>query len=142
MGQRIWSQRSRFTWSRRLRFRHLLHLGTKQKLILVGAKDAYEEALKVEPGNAQAKSGLKAVEDTIAREAQEDGQEADIGLGNVFTRKDCWECKYETSSCGRFFYAKTSICTKKPQIIATGSHAGFAIHDCHGNAFRNQHALN
>jgi stress-induced-phosphoprotein 1 len=50
---------------------------------VVGAKDAYEEALKVEPTNAQAKSGLKAVDDAIAKEAAEDGQEADLGLGKV-----------------------------------------------------------
>ena len=52
-------------------------------VIVVGAKDAYEEALKVEPGNAQAKSGLRAVDDAIAREAKEDGQEPDLGLGKV-----------------------------------------------------------
>ena len=51
--------------------------------LVVGAKDAYEEALKVEPTNAQAKSGLKAVDDAIAKEAAEDGQEADLGLGKV-----------------------------------------------------------
>jgi hypothetical protein len=39
--------------------------------------------LKVEPGNAQAKNGLKAVDDAIAREAQEDGQDVDLGLGKV-----------------------------------------------------------
>jgi hypothetical protein len=39
--------------------------------------------LKVEHANAQAKSGLKAVDDAIAREAAEDGQEADLGLGKV-----------------------------------------------------------
>jgi stress-induced-phosphoprotein 1 len=50
---------------------------------VVGAKDAYEEAIKVDPGNAQAKSGLKSVDDAIAREAMEDGQEADLGLGKV-----------------------------------------------------------
>jgi stress-induced-phosphoprotein 1 len=52
-------------------------------LIVVGAKDAYEEALKVEPTNAQARSGLKAVDDAIAREATEDGQDMDLGLGKV-----------------------------------------------------------
>ena len=50
---------------------------------VVGAKDAYEEALKVEPGNAQAKQGLKAVDDAIVREAAEDGQSPDLGLGQV-----------------------------------------------------------
>jgi stress-induced-phosphoprotein 1 len=51
--------------------------------MVVDAKDAYEEALKVEPTNAQAKSGLKAVDEAIAREAAEDGQEPDLGMGKV-----------------------------------------------------------
>jgi stress-induced-phosphoprotein 1 len=51
--------------------------------MVVDAKDAYEEALKVEPTNAQAKSGLKAVDEAIAREAAEDGQEPDLGIGKV-----------------------------------------------------------
>ena len=59
--------------------------------MVVGAKDAYEEALKVEPGNAQAKSGLKAVDDAIAREAQEDGQDADLGLGKVHSPPNAWD---------------------------------------------------
>jgi hypothetical protein len=54
--------------------------------MIVGAKDAYEEALKVEPGNVQAKSGLKAVDDAIKREAQEDGQDPDLGLGKVSSK--------------------------------------------------------
>ena len=40
---------------------------------LIGAKDAYEEALKLEPANAQAKSGLDAVNRAIDAEAQADG---------------------------------------------------------------------
>jgi hypothetical protein len=39
--------------------------------------------VNVEPSNAQAKSGLKAVEEAIAREAAEDGQDVDFGLGKV-----------------------------------------------------------
>jgi len=46
--------------------------------------------LKVEPGNVQAKSGLKAVDDAIAREAQDDGQDPDLGLGKV-TPPKTWE---------------------------------------------------
>lgn len=52
-------------------------------LTVVEARDAYEEALKVEPGNTQAQVGLRAVDDAIAREAREDGQEPDLGLGKV-----------------------------------------------------------
>lgn len=50
----------------------------------MGAKDAYEEALKVDPSNAQAKSGLEAVEAAIAREAQDDGTTPDLGMGKLF----------------------------------------------------------
>ena len=38
----------------------------------------------MDPSNAQAKSGLKAVDDAIAREAREDGQDPDLGLGKMF----------------------------------------------------------
>lgn len=53
---------------------------------LVGAKDAYEEALKLDPNNAQAKSGLDAVKRAIDAEAREDGVSGDPsgGLGNLF----------------------------------------------------------
>ena len=48
---------------------------------LVEAKDAYDEALKLEPTNAQAKSGLEAVERAIQAEADEDG--ATFGGGSA-----------------------------------------------------------
>lgn len=48
----------------------------------MGAKDAYEEALKLEPTNAQAKSGLKAVERAIQAEADEDGATFGGGTAN------------------------------------------------------------
>lgn len=56
---------------------------------LVGAKDAFEEALKLDPSNAQAKAGLESVDRAIEAEAREDG--ADLGegglggLGNMFS---------------------------------------------------------
>ena len=49
---------------------------------LVGAKDAYDEALKLEPTNAQAKSGLEAVERAIQAEADEDGASFGGGSGS------------------------------------------------------------
>ncbi|KIW34938.1 uncharacterized protein PV07_01675 [Cladophialophora immunda] len=50
---------------------------------LVGAKDAFEEALKLEPSNAQARQGLDAVNRAIEAEARADG--ADLGgMGNMF----------------------------------------------------------
>lgn len=55
---------------------------------LIGAKDSFEEALKLDPSNAQAKTGLDSVNRAIEAEAREDG--ADLGegglggLGNMF----------------------------------------------------------
>lgn len=55
---------------------------------MVGAKDSFEEALKLDPSNAQAKAGLESVDRAIEAEAREDG--ADLGegglggLGNMF----------------------------------------------------------
>ncbi|PLB37666.1 Hsp90 cochaperone STI1 [Aspergillus candidus] len=52
---------------------------------LLAAHDAYEEALKIEPGNDQAKSGFNAVKRAIEAEAQADGAPADpMGLGGIF----------------------------------------------------------
>ncbi|KAL4991797.1 hypothetical protein BDW68DRAFT_151331 [Aspergillus falconensis] len=53
---------------------------------LLAAHDAYEEALKLEPGNTQAQSGLDAVKRAINAEAQADGVTGDPmgGLGNIF----------------------------------------------------------
>lgn len=51
---------------------------------LVGAYDAYKSALDKDPANAQAKSGLAAVEDAINREAAADGTTPDLGMSNMF----------------------------------------------------------
>jgi len=51
---------------------------------LVGAVDAYEEALKLDANNAQAKSGLASVQRAIEAEAREDGADPTGGLGNMF----------------------------------------------------------
>ena len=52
---------------------------------LVGANDAYEEALKIDPANAQAKSGLDAVKRAIQADAKADGVEDGLGgFGNMF----------------------------------------------------------
>ena len=42
---------------------------------LVGAYDAYEEGLKLDPNNAQNKSGLESVKRAIDAEAKEGEQE-------------------------------------------------------------------
>ncbi|RDL42526.1 putative stress-induced protein STI1 [Venustampulla echinocandica] len=53
---------------------------------LVGAHDAYEEGLKLDPNNAQNKSGLAAVNRAIDAEAKADGVTGDPsgGLGGMF----------------------------------------------------------
>ncbi|KAL9132199.1 MAG: hypothetical protein Q9217_000003 [Psora testacea] len=51
---------------------------------LIGAKDAFEEALKLDPANTQAKSGLSVVERAISAEASADGAGPGGGLGNIF----------------------------------------------------------
>ncbi|KAK3071376.1 Hsp90 cochaperone [Teratosphaeriaceae sp. CCFEE 6253] len=53
---------------------------------LVGAVDAFEEALKLDPANAQAKSGLASVQKAIDAEARADGLGGDPsgGLGSMF----------------------------------------------------------
>lgn len=53
---------------------------------LVDAVDAFEEALKLDPSNAQAKSGLESVRRAVAAEAKADGLADDPsgGLGSMF----------------------------------------------------------
>lgn len=54
---------------------------------LLGAHDAYEEGLKLDPNNAQNKSGLSSVKRAIDAEAKADGVTGDPtgGLGNMFS---------------------------------------------------------
>ncbi|KAL4801958.1 hypothetical protein BDV18DRAFT_147900 [Aspergillus unguis] len=53
---------------------------------LLSAHDAYEEAMKLEPTNEQAKNGFNAVKRDIEAEATADGASGDPmgGLGNIF----------------------------------------------------------
>jgi stress-induced-phosphoprotein 1 len=51
---------------------------------LLGASDAYKEALKLDPNNAQAKSGLESVDRAIEAEARADGVDPSGGLGSMF----------------------------------------------------------
>lgn len=51
---------------------------------IVGANDAFEEALKLDPDNAQAKTGLAAVKRAIDAEAAGNGAGDLGGLGNMF----------------------------------------------------------
>jgi stress-induced-phosphoprotein 1 len=53
---------------------------------LLGAHDAFEEALKLDPSNEQAKSGFNAVKRAIDAEARADGVTGDptAGIGGIF----------------------------------------------------------
>lgn len=65
--------------------------GTEQAA--VAAHDAYEEALKLEPTNEQAKSGMNAVKRAIDAEAKADGVTGDPlgGLGGMFNDPQLFE---------------------------------------------------
>ena len=54
---------------------------------IVGAQDAFEEALKLDPSNAQAKSGIDSVKRAIEAEARADGVSGDPmgGLSGIFS---------------------------------------------------------
>jgi stress-induced-phosphoprotein 1 len=53
---------------------------------LVGASEAFEEALKLDSNNAQAKSGLEAVKRAVEAEARDEGfGGGDAGLGGMFS---------------------------------------------------------
>lgn len=60
---------------------------------LVDSIDAFEEALKLDPANAQAKSGLDAVKRAVEAEAKADGLDSDPsgGLGNMFNDPKLYE---------------------------------------------------
>lgn len=51
---------------------------------LMGSVQAFDEALKLDPNNAQAKSGRDAVQRAIEAEARADGVDPSGGLGNMF----------------------------------------------------------
>jgi len=60
---------------------------------LVDSIDAFEEALKLDPANTQAKSGLDAVKRAVEAEAKADGLDSDPsgGLGNMFNDPKLYE---------------------------------------------------
>lgn len=80
---------------------------------LVGANDAFEEALKLDPENAQAKSGLASVKRAIEAEAREDGMGGDPmgGLSGIFSDPQMIQ-KIASNP-------KTSSYLSDPQFMAT-----------------------
>ncbi|OAP56294.1 hypothetical protein AYL99_09473 [Fonsecaea erecta] len=86
---------------------------------LVGAKDAFEEALKLEPSNTQARQGLDAVNRAIEAEARADG--ADLGgLGNIFNDPQLIQKLASNPKTSKYladpqFMAKLQRLAKNPQ---------------------------
>ncbi|KAK9457911.1 hypothetical protein V1511DRAFT_491213 [Dipodascopsis uninucleata] len=82
---------------------------------LVGARDSYEDALKLDPNNAQAKSGLKAVDDAVAQEAAQDGTTPDMGMGGIFKDDSMWT-KLATNPKTSSYLADISFVEKLKQL--------------------------
>lgn len=89
---------------------------------LIGALDAYEQCLEIEPSNAQAKQGLASVKDAINREAAADGQTPDMGLGSIFQDPN-WIGKLASNPKtaaylgDQAFMEKLAQCAKNPSRI-------------------------
>lgn len=99
---------------------------------LVGAKDAFEEAIKLDPANAQAKSGLQAVEKAISDEAADDGVdlggEGLGGLGNMFSDPKLYE-KLAGNSKTAPYLADPAFMAKLQQMAKNPNSMGEALGD-------------
>lgn len=99
---------------------------------LIGAKDAFDEALKLDPSNAQAKSGLQAVEKAIKAEADADG--ADLGgeglggLGNMFSDPKLYE-KLAANPKTSGYLADPQFMAKLQQMAKNPNSMGEALGD-------------
>ena len=91
---------------------------------LLGAKDAFDEALKLEPSNAQAKAGLQAVEKAIQQEAEDDGMGGGAGgLPNLFNDPQMIQKLANNPKTSKYladpeFMAKLQRLSKNPQGMA------------------------
>jgi stress-induced-phosphoprotein 1 len=99
---------------------------------LIGAKDAFEEALKLDPANAQAKSGLQAVEKAIKDEAEADGVdlggEGLGGLGNMFNDPKLYE-KLAANPKTSGYLADPAFMAKLQQMAKNPNSMGEALGD-------------
>jgi len=87
---------------------------------LVGAKDAFEEALKLDSSNAQAQQGLQAVTRAIEAEARADGADPMGGLGNMFNDPQLIQKLAKNPKTARYladpqFMGKLQQMAKNPQ---------------------------
>ncbi|RDW61210.1 Hsp90 cochaperone STI1 [Aspergillus mulundensis] len=97
---------------------------------LLAAHDAYEEAIKLEPGNTQAKNGLDAVKRAINAEAQADGVTGDPmgGLGNIFNDPQLFQ-KLASNPKTSGFLADADFMNKLKKIQQNPNNIGEEIKD-------------
>ena len=95
---------------------------------LVGAKDAFEEALKLDPANAQAKSGLESVNRAIESEARADGADPMGGLGNMFNDPQLIQKLAKNPKTSRYL-ADPQFMAKLQQMAKNPSDMGQALGD-------------
>lgn len=94
---------------------------------LVGAKDAFDEALKLEPTNAQAKSGLEAVNRAIEAEARADGVTGDP-LGGMFNDPQMIQKLANNPKTAKYL-ADPSFMQKLQQLAKNPQDMGAAMSD-------------
>lgn len=96
----------------------------------MGATDAFEEALKLDPNNAQVKSGLDAVKRAIQAEAKADGVGGDPsgGLGNLFNDPQMFQ-KLASNPKTAPLLADTEFMAKLQQLRSNPNDVGLAMQD-------------
>lgn len=98
-------------------------------IFLVGANDAFEEALKLDPNNAQAKSGLAAVKRAIDAEANaDDAGGMGGGLGNIFSDPQMIQ-KLANNPKTRSFLADPQFMQKLQHLRQNPNDIGGAMQD-------------
>ena len=95
---------------------------------LVGAKDAFEEALKLDSSNAQAKQGLEAVNRAIESEARADGADPMGGLGNMFNDPQLIQKLAKNPKTARYL-ADPQFMSKLQQMAKNPADMGQALGD-------------
>lgn len=97
---------------------------------LVGATDAFEEALKLDANNAQAKSGLESVKRAIQSEASADGLGGDPsgGLGNLFNDPNMIQ-KLASNPKTASLLADAEFMNKLQQLQQNPNDVGMAMQD-------------
>jgi stress-induced-phosphoprotein 1 len=95
---------------------------------LVGAKDAFEEALKLDPSNAQAQQGLQSVNRAIEAEAKADGADPMGGLGNMFNDPQMIQKLAQNPKTARYL-ADPQFMNKLQQMAKNPSDVGQALSD-------------